>query len=141
MATKYFKNYYYLLGVSREATEADIKSALAALEGKRSQSLLYEIRMIMLNNELKKLYDEEFDLFCASGNKPDFEISNEELINFLRSTYTQEQISIDSTVNSLLEEDKRKERLKKILIYFVILLLFFCILKVIVQIIFSATHY
>ena len=44
-----FKNYYYLIGVPQKATENDIKVAIENLEGKRSASLLYEIKMILLN--------------------------------------------------------------------------------------------
>ena len=90
-----FKDYYYLLGLQVYASEEDIKNALHNLEGKRSPILLYEIKMILLNKELKILYDQEYKLYSEAASKQNYEIQNHELRKFLEDTKVQEDVSVN----------------------------------------------
>lgn len=134
-----FKNYYYLLSVSNEASEEDIKTAIDKLEGKRSKALLYEIKMVLLNKELKKLYDIEYEMYSKSDAKKDYIIQNDELKNFLESIRQQEEVSVHFETEKLVKETKKSERYKKLLLWIIIAITLFLIKKCVIDSIVS-TH-
>ena len=109
-----FKDYYYLLGVQKNASEDDIKSALEKLEGKRSPILLYEIKMILLNKELKVLYDQEYKLYSEAASKQNYEIQNHELRKFLEDTKVQEDVSVNIVTDKIIEAEERKSKINSL---------------------------
>ena len=117
-----FKNYYYLIGVPQKATENDIKVAIESLEGKRSASLLYEIKMILLTKQLRELYDLEYSSFCSCDevNKKNYEIQNELLKKELERLYAEQNISAEMANDSFVKEEKKRRFIKKSLLYIVI---------------------
>lgn len=134
-----FKNYYYLIGISNDASEEEIKTAIDKLEGKRSKALLHEIRMVLLNKELKKLYDIEYEMYSKSDAKQDYIIKNEELNNFLESIKQQEEVSVHFETEKLVKETKKSERYKKLLLWIIIAITLFLIKKCVIDSIVS-TH-
>jgi DnaJ-class molecular chaperone len=136
-----FKDYYYLLGVQTNASEDDIKSALEKLEGKRSQLLLYEIKMILLNKELRVLYDNEYKLYSEAVSKENYEIQNCDLRKFLEDTKSQEEISVNFVTNEIFEEEENSSKFKKSIIWAIIGILLLCLSKCVVNGIVSANSY
>ena len=136
-----FKNYYYLLSVSNEASEEDIKTAIDKLEGKRSKALLYEIKMVLLNKELKKLYDIEYEMYSKSDAKKDYIIQNDELKNFLESIRQQEEVSVHFTTEKIVKEAEKSERYKKLLLGIIIAITLFLIKKCVIDSIISTNLY
>lgn len=136
-----FKNYYYLLSVSNEASEEDIKTAIDKLEGKRSKALLYEIKMVLLNKELKKLYDIEYEMYSKSDAKKDYIIQNDELKNFLESIRQQEEVSVHFTTEKIVKEAEKSERYKKLLLGIIIAITLFLIKKCVIDSIVSTNLY
>lgn len=124
-----FKNYYYLIGISNDASEEEIKTAIEKLEGKRSKALLYEIKMVLLNKELKKLYDLEYELYSKSDAKQDYVIQNDELKNYLESIRQQEEVSVHFTTDKIVKEAKKSDRYKKLLMVMIFALALFLIKK------------
>ena len=111
-----FKDYYYLLGVHINASEEDIKSALVKLQGKRSPIILYEIKMILLNKELRAIYDDEYKLYYEAASKEKYEIQNHELRKFLEDTKVQEDISVNYVTDKIVEEDECRSKFRKSII-------------------------
>ena len=136
-----FKNYYYLLSVSNEASEEDIKTAIDKLEGKRSKALLYEIKMVLLNKELKKLYDIEYEMYSKSDAKKDYIIQNDELKNFLESIRQHEEVSVHFTTEKIVKEAEKSERYKKLLLGIIIAITLFLIKKCVIDSIISTNLY
>ena len=136
-----FKDYYYLLGVQKNASEDDIKSALEKLEGKRSPILLYEIKMILLNKELRVLYDNEYKLYSEAVSKENYEIQNCDLRKFLEDTKSQEEISVNFVTNEIFEEEENSSKFKKSIIWAIIGILLLCLSKCVVNGIVSANSY
>ena len=136
-----FKDYYYLLGVQTNASEDDIKSALEKLEGKRSPLLLYEIKMILLNKELRVLYDNEYKLYSEAVSKENYEIQNCDLRKFLEDTKSQEEISVNFVTNEIFEEEENSSKFKKSIIWAIIGILLLCLSKCVVNGIVSANSY
>ena len=136
-----FKDYYYLLGVQTNASEDDIKSALEKLEGKRSPLLLYEIKMILLNKELRVLYDNEYKLYSEAVSKDNYEIQNCDLRKFLEDTKSQEEISVNFVTNEIFEEEENSSKFKKSIIWAIIGILLLCLSKCVVNGIVSANSY
>lgn len=136
-----FKDYYYLLGVQTNASEDDIKSALEKLEGKRSPLLLYEIKMILLNKELRVLYDNEYKLYSVAASKENYEIQNCDLRKFLEDTKSQEEISVNFVTDEIIEEEENSSKLKKSIIWAIIGILLLCLSKCVVNGIVSANSY
>ncbi len=136
-----FKDYYYLLGVQKNASEDDIKSALEKLEGKRSPILLYEIKMILLNKELRVLYDNEYILYSVASSKENYEIQNCDLRKFLEDTKSHEEISVNFVTDEVFEEKENSSKFKKSIIWAIIGILLLCLSKCVVNGILSANSY
>lgn len=117
-----FKNYYYLIGVPQKATENDIKIAIEGLEGKRSASLLFEIKMVLLTKQLRELYDLEYSSYCSCDeiNKKNYKIQNEVLQKELERLYAEQAISTEMANDSFVKEEKKRQSIKRILLYIVI---------------------
>lgn len=62
------------MNISPAATEEEINIALE--RSSSSGALVEEMKMVLHNKSLKKLYDEELKLFEASESKQSYEISN-----------------------------------------------------------------
>ena len=110
-----FKNYYYLLGISPKSTEDEINAALERLKGKRSQSLLEEIRMILLNKGLRGLYDSEFELYSNSADKNDYIIKNAELERELEKIRAYQENKAKLSNQDFLRKKKKEIQLKEAL--------------------------
>lgn len=136
-----FKDYYYLLGVQKNASEDDIKSALEKLEGKRSPLLLYEIKMILLNKELRVLYDNEYILYSVAPSKENYVIQNCDLRKFLEDTKSQEEISVNFVTDEIFEEKENSSKYKKSIIWAIIGILLLCLSKCVVNGIVSTNSY
>lgn len=136
-----FKNYYYLIGISNDASEEEIKTAIDKLEGKRSKALLYEIRMVLLNKELRKVYDIEYEMYSKSDAKQDYIIKNDELKNFLESIRQQEEVSVHFTTEKIVKEAEKNERYKKLLLGIIIAITLFLIKKCVIDSIVSTNLY
>ena len=133
-----FKNYYYLLGISNNSSEDEIKEVIRSLEGKRSESLLYEIKTVLLNKELRKLYDSEYELYSASDDKQNYVITNEELKNELARVNAEIELGSEMEVNKIVEKEKKRRAIIRSLIYIVLSFIFFSIVKCTAK---SCSHY
>lgn len=136
-----FKDYYYLLGVQINASEEDIKSALEKLKGKRSLLLLYEIKMVLLNKELRVIYDNEYKLYFEAASKENYEIQNHELRKFLEDTKVQEDISVNFVTDKKVEENECRSKFKKSIIWAIIGVTLLFLSKCVVNNIISANQY
>ena len=108
-----FKNYYYLLGISPKSTEDEINAALERLKGKRSQSLLEEIRMILLNKGLRGLYDSEFELYSNSADKNDYIIKNAELERELEKIRAYQENKAELSNQEFFKEEEKRNSFKR----------------------------
>lgn len=117
-----FKNYYYLIGVPQKASENDIKIAIEGLEGKRSASLLYEIKMVLLTKQLRELYDIEYSSYCSCDevNKKNYKIQNEVLLKELERLYAEQNINSEMANDSFVKEEEKRRSIKRSLLYIVI---------------------
>lgn len=125
----FFKNYYYLLGIPKDASEEEIRSAIDELEGKRSKTLLYEIKMVLLNKELKCLYDKEYDLYSKSDTKHGYTIKDSELIKFYETTSLQEEIGTNFDTAEIVDGIDKSSRFKRTIIWTIIGLVSLCVIK------------
>ena len=97
-----FKDYYLILGISSDATSADIEKAVQErkkeLYNQKGKDWLYsqdnmeikEASEILLNPSNKAIYDQELELYNASDNLDDYEIKNERLTHVIE--YVQEKL-------------------------------------------------
>ena len=108
-----FKNYYYLLGISPKSTEDEISAALESLKGKRSQSLLEEIRMILLNKKLRELYDSEFGLYSSLEDKKGYTIKNVELERELEKIRVYQESKAELSNKEFYKEEEKRNSFKR----------------------------
>lgn len=102
MVMAIFKDYYLILGISSDATSADIEKAVQErkkeLYNQKGKDWLYsqnnmelkEASEILLNPSNKAIYDQELELYNASDKLDDYEIKNEILAHVIN--YIQEKV-------------------------------------------------
>lgn len=99
-----FTNYYKLMNISPAATEEEINTALE--RSSSSGALVEEMKMVLQNKSLKKLYDEELKLYEAAESKQNYEISNAILNREIKKVKT--YISNKSRESVTIEEEPKK---------------------------------
>lgn len=82
------------------------------------------MKMILLNKELKVLYDQEYKLYSEASSKQNYEIHNPELRKFLEDTMTQENISINYVTENIIVEDNNRSVIRKNMIWIICGLIF-----------------
>lgn len=98
-----FKDYYLILGVSKDATAEEIEKAFKDAEarsgGTASQSYqdAREAFAILSQEGVRTLYDHELDVFNASGDYENYQIKNAELAKTIGSLQTNMAASNDSS--------------------------------------------
>ena len=121
-----FKNYYYIIGISADATDEEISTALREHQGKRSLSLLDEIRMVLQNKELKAMYDKEYKLYENSESKQDYVISNPVLERELKKIEAYVSNKATESIATTEEPKKSSNTWLWILVFIVVSLLGKC---------------
>ena len=99
-----FTNYYKLMNISPTATEEEVKAALEQCS--LSGTLVEEMKMVLLNKSLKKLYDEELKLYEIAESKHNYEISNITLEREIKKVKA--YISNKSRESVTIEEEPKK---------------------------------
>ena len=96
-----FKDYYLILGISSDATSADIEKVVQErkkeLYNQKGKDWLYsqdntelrEASEILLNPSNKAIYDQELELYNSSKDLDNYEIQNERLSRVI--DYVQEK--------------------------------------------------
>ena len=97
--------------------------------------------MILLNKELRVLYDNEYKLYSEAVSKENYEIQNCDLRKFLEDTKSQEEISVNFVTNEIFEEEENSSKFKKSIIWAIIGILLLCLSKCVVNGIVSANSY
>lgn len=97
-----FKDYYLILGISSDATSADIEKVVQErkkeLYNQKGKDWLYsqdntelrEASEILLNPSNKAIYDQELELYNSSKDLDNYEIQNERLSRVI--DYVQEKV-------------------------------------------------
>lgn len=136
-----FKNYYYLLGISPKSTEDEINAALETLQGKRSQSLLEEIRMILLNKSLRELYDSEFELYSNSNDKNEYIIKNADLERELKKIRVYQENKAELSNKEFYAEEEKRNSFKKSIKWFIIGIIVLSLIKCTASILYRSPYY
>lgn len=136
-----FKNYYYLLGISPKSTEDEINAALETLQGKRSQSLLEEIRMILLNKSLRELYDSEFELYSNSNDKNEYIIKNADLERELKKIRVYQENKAELSNKEFYAEEEKRNSFKKSIKWFIIGTIVLSLIKCTASILYRSPYY
>ena len=79
-----FKDYYRLLGITSNASEKEIKTALDNAHRCQNEGLVNEAKMVLGNTQLKNMYDNEYQKYVMSVEKQNYDISNPILKRELR---------------------------------------------------------
>lgn len=92
------------MNISPTATEEEVKAALEQCS--LSGTLVEEMKMVLLNKSLKKLYDEELKLYEIAESKHNYEISNITLEREIKKVKA--YISNKSRESITIEEEPKK---------------------------------
>lgn len=92
------------MNISPTATEEEVKAALEQCS--LSGTLVEEMKMVLLNKSLKKLYDEELKLYEIAESKHNYEISNITLEREIKKVKA--YISNKSRESVTIEEEPKK---------------------------------
>lgn len=135
------KNYYYLLDIQPKSSENEISAALERLQGKRSQSLLEEISMVLLNKQLRELYDSEFALYSISENKSDYIIKNIELERELNKIKIYQDNKAELANKDFLSKEEKRNSFKRSVKWFIIGTIVLSLIKCTASILYRSPYY